>query len=196
MVARRDRGMRGRSERPRPGYPRPQRTTHGGGVAGRCACWSRGWGARSARGPRSCSRPTSASREVAGFDFVPPRRRLRDSTLQAHRPARPRPPRVVRHRVRARRGGALRHLRARFAALGPRGGTRHRGVHGARARRRGARRPAGAHRAPQRRRGVRAWAGPAARPRRVGADRADDVVRAHAPRGRVGGGGPRRVATT
>ena len=57
-------------------------------------------------------------REVAGFDFVPPRRRLRDAVFKRIDPRdRDRLVPFV-DRVRTRRSGALRRLRTRFASVG------------------------------------------------------------------------------
>ena len=111
-----------------------------------CECWSPGWVVRSARGSRSCSRPTSASDEVAGFDFVPPRRRLRDAVFKRIDP-RDRD-RLVPF-VTEFEPDAVAHFgvyEPDSRHVGARGGAGHRGVHGARARCRGARRALGAHR--------------------------------------------------
>ena len=135
--------------------------------------------------------------EVAGFDFVPPRRRLRRATFARIDPR-------DRDRLVAfvtdfapDRGRALRRLRAGVPHGLPRGGRQHRGVHRAHARRRGARRAPRARRGPQRPRDLRPGPRPSAPARRGRAARAHHRLRPHLPRGRDRRGrpgpAPRRV---
>ena len=129
---------------------------------------------------------------VAGFDFVPPRRRLQRATFKRIDP-RDRD-RLVEF-VLDFAPTAVAHFgvyepAARMSGAGR--GAEHGGVHRERARRRGARRRARARRRAERHRGVRAGPGPPRDARRARAARADHAVRAHLPR-RRGARGRRRA---
>ena len=144
---------------------------------------------------RSCSRSATRSSEIVGFDFVPPRRRLRRSEFRRIDPHdRERLTEFV-HRLRARRPSPTSASTSPTRGRRPAGG----GVHARRApctcSARGADRAARAGRGAQRPRGLRPRPRTPRGARRGRAARADHALRPDLPRGRGARGRARAAAT-